>query len=80
MIANPFSQVVDGMFVWMAYAEPTVREAVQEMETFLSGVAMDRGCTYLEALTSRPGLGRRMQRHGWECVLWVLRKDLYPLE
>lgn len=81
MAMNHFLNVVDGMFVWMAYYKPGDKSgAVKAMDRHIEQVAKDRGCAYIEAMTARKGLGRRLARHGWECVLYVLRKDLYPVE
>lgn len=77
---DPFIALTTGLFVWMAYRfhdEPGSGASVEEMDKVLTQVAKDRGYTYLQALTSRAGLGRRMKRHGWDTAMHIIQKDLY---
>lgn len=80
IVVDPFQHVNKGLFIWMAWNDPHEPDAVGCMDAYLSQVARDRCLTYLEALTTRPGLARRMNRHGWEQVMVVIRKDLYKEE
>jgi hypothetical protein len=75
---DPFIHVPTSLFVWMAWKEPSDRtNVVAAMDEHITQVARERGLRHLEALTARPGLGRRMRRHGWEVAMEVVRKDLY---
>ncbi len=70
------SNLPAGLFVWFAWADPRVPEAVPAMDAGLVDVARARGLEYLEAMTTRRGMGRRLQRLGWEEVVHIVRKDV----
>jgi len=81
MTTDPFLHVPIGLFVWMAWKEPGDRtDAVAAMDEHITQVARDRGLRHIEALTARPGLGRRLAKHGWVVSMEVVRKELYSKE
>lgn len=81
MSVDPFQNVPNGMFVWLAYKVPGEElSATDQMDEFITQIARDRGCTYMDNLTARRGLCRLMARNGWKEVLIVMRKELYPTE
>lgn len=78
VLLDPFLNAATGLFVWFAHKDPhIVCDAIPAMDAFLERVARDRGYEYLEALTARKGLARRLERYGWRGVLEVVRKELY---
>lgn len=80
-LPDPFLHITQGLLVWMGYSDPRAPHvAVEKMDDTLAQVARARGYSYVEALTTRPGLPRRMARDGWETVLYVIRKPLYEGE
>ena len=77
-MTDPFLHQQYGWFVWFAYRDPAVpSDIVRVMDAHLESVARFRGYRYLEALTARPGLGKRMKPLGWDVVMEVIRKDLW---
>jgi len=72
--SDPFLQVPLSLFVWIAYSEGG---GVVEMDDALEALARTQGLRFLEALTARTGLLRRIARHGWYRAMTILRKDLY---
>jgi hypothetical protein len=75
---DPFLCINTSLFVWFAYSDPQApREVVTKFDEFLCDMARSRGYAYVECLTARDGLARRMGRLGWTKVMDVLRKDLW---
>ncbi len=78
MSFEPFLKVPYAMFVWIAYAFPNVKsDIVPAMDTHLTNLARSRGLEYLEAMTKREGLVRRLAKFGWENHLIVIRKPVW---
>lgn len=73
---DPWLNVTNGLFVWMAYAEPSARGAVAVLDAELERIARERGYTHMTALTARRGLARRMAKLGWYAPMTCLQKDL----
>jgi hypothetical protein len=71
---DPFLGVPMSLFVWIAYS---VDGGVEEGHAFLEGYARTCGVEYIEALTARKGLVKRMQKFGWGLAMYIIRKDLY---
>ena len=77
-LVDGFLHIANGLFIWFAYSKPEVSGTVRPiMDAYMEQIARERGCSYIEAYTARPGLGRALKRHGWVKVLEVLRKPLY---
>jgi len=75
---EPFLNIPYAMFVWVAYATPKIRSnVVFAMDRHLTEVARGRGLEYLEAMTKRVALPRRLAPLGWQQHLLVIRKPLW---
>jgi len=75
---DPFVHQALGWFVWFAYKDPLDRsDIVRVMDDYLEMVGRFRGYQFLEMLTAREGLVRRLVKHGWRKTLSVVRKDLW---
>lgn len=72
---DPFLNIPYSLFIWIAWSRDG---GVDEAEWTIEEYARSRGCRYLEALTQRKGLARRLARYGWEETNICIRKDLYP--
>ena len=72
-LLDPFLHVPLGLFVWVAYAQ---LPGFDQAEQWIEQLARQRGMRFVETISPRPGMPRRLQKAGWYVAQTVLRKDL----
>lgn len=74
MMNDPFLHMPVGLFVWIAYANGP---AFDDGLAAIDHMAFERGVRFIECITPRPGLVRKLTHRGWRVSDYILRKDMY---
>lgn len=77
-LVDAFLNVPTGIFVWMAWRHPKADpQVIERFDETLVTLAKVRGLLYIEAITTWPRFAKRLERLGWETVMYVTRKDVH---
>ncbi len=76
---DPFVNLPLSLFVWHAYSLPG-HDVVAITDAFIEQRARESHLRWIDALTARPGLPRRLAKFGWRAAMTIIRKDLIPQE
>lgn len=74
---NPFTQLFDSMFIWVAYSEGGCLDVGLK---HIERVAKARGLLYVEVMTSVDYLKSALEKRGWYEPLSILRFDIVKPE
>jgi len=79
LMIDPFLHVPLTLFVWIFYKHPRYPgHLMLECWEQFSHYARLRGCRTLEAMTGIPAYADYLASQGWEKVMTVMRKSLWP--